>query len=38
MKNADYWDVMFMLNERVRDALGKEGTDTPSPQRMVKAV
>lgn len=34
VKNADYWDVMFMFNEKARDALGKEGIDIPFPQRV----
>lgn len=25
VKNVDYWDVMFMFNEKVCDVLGKEG-------------
>lgn len=29
VKNADYWDVMFMFNEKARDALGKEGIGIP---------
>lgn len=38
VKNADYWDVMFMFNEKARDALGKEGIGIPFPQRVVKVV
>ncbi|MNZ84650.1 Small-conductance mechanosensitive channel [compost metagenome] len=38
VKNADYWDVMFMFNEKARDALGKHGIGIPFPQRVVKVV
>ena len=30
VKNADYWDVMFMFNEKARDALGKKVSAFPS--------
>ena len=37
-KTADYWDVMFMLNERTRDRLKAEGIDIPFPQRVIRMV
>nr|WP_314876572.1 mechanosensitive ion channel family protein [uncultured Pseudomonas sp.] len=37
-KTADYWDVMFMLNERTRDRLKAEGIDIPFPQRVIRVV
>ncbi|MCJ1884998.1 mechanosensitive ion channel [Pseudomonas sp. LA21] len=38
VKNADYWDVMFLFNETARDALGKHGIGIPFPHRVVKVV
>ena len=38
VKNADYWDVMFLFNEKARDALGKHGIGIPRPQRVVKVL
>jgi len=35
VKTADYWDVMFMLNEHARDRLKDEGIGIPFPQRVV---
>ncbi|MGE7990606.1 mechanosensitive ion channel family protein [Pseudomonas sp. NPDC089554] len=37
-KTADYWDVMFMLNEQARDRLRAEGIDIPFPQRVIRVV
>ncbi|MFR0716289.1 mechanosensitive ion channel family protein [Enterobacterales bacterium BD_CKDN230030183-1A_HGKHYDSX7] len=37
-KTADYWDVMFMLNEQARDRLKAEGIDIPFPQRVIRMV
>jgi len=37
-KTADYWDVMFMLNEHARDRLRAEGIDIPFPQRVIRVV
>ncbi|MBF8744790.1 mechanosensitive ion channel family protein [Pseudomonas putida] len=37
-KTADYWDVMFMLNEQARDRLKAEGIDIPFPQRVIRVV
>ncbi|WP_060508533.1 mechanosensitive ion channel family protein [Pseudomonas sp. NBRC 111124] len=37
-KTADYWDVMFMLNEHARDQLKAEGIDIPFPQRVIRVV
>lgn len=37
-KTADYWDVMFMLNEHTRDRLRAEGIDIPFPQRVIRVV
>ncbi|MEK2609202.1 mechanosensitive ion channel family protein [Pseudomonas shirazensis] len=37
-KTADYWDVMFMLNEHTRDRLKAEGIDIPFPQRVIRVV
>ncbi|MFK3821264.1 mechanosensitive ion channel family protein [Pseudomonas yamanorum] len=33
--NADYWDLTFMFNEQVRDALAQEHISIPYPQRVV---
>ncbi len=35
---ADYWDVMFMLNEQSRDRLKTAGIDIPFPQRVIRVV
>lgn len=37
-KTADYWDVMFMLNEHTRDRLKAEGINIPFPQRVIRVV
>ncbi|MCO7521933.1 MULTISPECIES: mechanosensitive ion channel family protein [unclassified Pseudomonas] len=37
-KTADYWDVLFMLNEHARDRLRAEGIDIPFPQRVIRVV
>ena len=38
VNTADYWDVMFMLNEQARDRLKNEGIDIPFPQRVIRVV
>ncbi|MHA6193242.1 mechanosensitive ion channel family protein [Pseudomonas wadenswilerensis] len=38
VNTADYWDVMFMLNEHARDRLKSEGIDIPFPQRVIRVV
>ncbi|MBP5949930.1 mechanosensitive ion channel family protein [Pseudomonas iridis] len=38
VKTADYWDVMFMLNELSRDRLKAAGIDIPFPQRVIRVV
>lgn len=38
VKNSDYWGVMFMLNEGVRDGLRDAGIDIPFPQRVVRMI
>lgn len=38
VNTADYWDVMFMLNEQARDRLKSEGIDIPFPQRVIRVV
>lgn len=38
VKTADYWSVMFMLNEQARDRLRAEGIDIPFPQRVIRVV
>ncbi|WP_333988632.1 mechanosensitive ion channel family protein [Pseudomonas sp. S3(2024)] len=38
VKTADYWDVMFMFNERSRDRLKTAGIDIPFPQRVIRVV
>jgi small conductance mechanosensitive channel len=38
VKNADYWDVLFLFNEKARDALAQRGIGIPFPQRVVKVV
>ena len=37
-KTADYWDVMFMLNELARDRLKGAGIDIPFPQRVIRVM
>ncbi|KAB0567923.1 mechanosensitive ion channel family protein [Pseudomonas sp. R11F] len=37
-KTADYWDVMFMLNELARDRLKAAGIDIPFPQRVIRVM
>ena len=37
-KTADYWDVVFMLNELARDRLKVAGIDIPFPQRVIRVV
>lgn len=36
--NADYWAVVFMLNENIRDQLREAGIDIPFPQRVVRMI
>ncbi|BCG23168.1 hypothetical protein TUM18999_13590 [Pseudomonas tohonis] len=36
--NADYWGVIFMLNESVRDKLHEAGVQLAQPPRMVQVV
>ncbi|WP_434569633.1 mechanosensitive ion channel family protein [Pseudomonas sp. Z1-29] len=38
VKTADYWNVMFMLNEQARDRLKDAGIDIPFPQRVIRVV
>ena len=38
VNNSDYWGVMFMLNEGVRDGLRQAGIDIPFPQRVVRMI
>ncbi|WP_431081012.1 mechanosensitive ion channel family protein [Pseudomonas thivervalensis] len=38
VKTADYWSVMFMLNEQARDRLKEAGIDIPFPQRVIRVV
>ena len=38
VKTADYWSVMFMLNEQARDRLKDAGIDIPFPQRVIRVV
>ena len=38
VNNSDYWGVMFMLNEKVRDGLRQAGIDIPFPQRVIRVV
>ena len=35
---ADYWDVVFMLNELVRDRLQAADIDIPFPQRVIRVM
>ena len=34
----NYWDVLFMFNERSRDRLKAAGVDIPFPQRVIRMV
>lgn len=36
--NADYWGVIFMLNESVRDSLASAGVELAQPPRLVQVV
>ncbi|MBM7061635.1 mechanosensitive ion channel family protein [Pseudomonas sp. UL073] len=38
VKTADYWSLMFMLNEKARDRLAEAGVGIPYPQRMVRMI
>ncbi|MDD1507033.1 mechanosensitive ion channel family protein [Pseudomonas sp. CNPSo 3701] len=38
VETANYWDVMFMLNEQARDRLKTRGIGIPFPQRVVHVV
>ncbi|MCH5330688.1 MAG: mechanosensitive ion channel [Alistipes sp.] len=35
VKNADYWDVFFQMNEKIYDTLPKKGINFPFPQMDV---
>ena len=37
-KTADYWDVVFMLNELARDRLKAANIDIPFPQRVIRVM
>ena len=37
-KTAEYWDVVFMLNELARDRLKAAGIDIPFPQRVIRVM
>ncbi|AYF50643.1 mechanosensitive ion channel family protein [Pseudomonas fluorescens] len=37
-KTADYWDVVFMLNEMARDRLKAANIDIPFPQRVIRVM
>ncbi|WP_426216210.1 mechanosensitive ion channel family protein [Pseudomonas sp. DWRC2-2] len=37
-KTADYWDVVFILNELARDRLKAAGIDIPFPQRVIRVM
>lgn len=37
-KTADYWDVVFMLNELARDRLKAADIDIPFPQRVIRVM
>ena len=37
-KTADYWDVVFMLNELARGRLKAAGIDIPFPQRVIRVM
>ncbi|AZC83984.1 mechanosensitive ion channel family protein [Pseudomonas chlororaphis] len=36
--NSDYWDLMFLFNEKARDALAQKGIGIPFPQRVVTVI
>jgi len=36
VNTPDYWDVLFMFNEQVRDRLKAKGIDIPFPQQVVR--
>ena len=36
--NADYWDLMFLFNEKARDALAQKRIGIPFPQRVVTVI
>ena len=36
--NADYWSVIFMLNENVRDSLSAAGVGLAQPPRLVQVM
>ncbi|NWA23872.1 mechanosensitive ion channel family protein [Pseudomonas gingeri] len=36
VNTPDYWDLMFMFNEQVRDRLKAKGIDIPFPQQVVR--
>lgn len=36
--NDDYWDVLYLFNEKARDALAQKGIGIPFPQRVVTVV
>ena len=38
VSTPDYWDVLFMFNERSRDRLKAAGVDIPFPQRVIRVV
>ena len=38
VNTPDYWDVLFMFNERSRDRLKAAGVDSPFPQRVIRVV
>ncbi|MGO2450148.1 mechanosensitive ion channel family protein [Pseudomonas taetrolens] len=38
VSTPDYWDVLFMFNERSRDRLKAAGVDIPFPQRVIRMV
>jgi len=38
VSTPDYWDVLFMFNERSRDRLKAAGVDIPVPQRVIRMV
>ena len=38
VNTPDYWDVLFMFNERSRDRLKAAGVDIPFPQRVIRVV
>jgi len=38
VSTPDYWDVLFIFNERSRDRLKAAGVDIPFPQRVIRMV